>query len=68
MPLGSIAAVPMYDIMHDEVNYNNANSFDGTRFMSNESKPGRTTDINETFLLWGYGPKAWYVAHIRISK
>ena len=59
MPLGSIAAVPMYDIMHDEANYSNANSFDGTRFISNGSKPGRITDVNETFLLWGYGPKAW---------
>ena len=58
MPLGSIAAVPKYDIMHDEVNYSKTKSFNGTRFISNGSKPGRITDVHETFLLWEYGPKA----------
>ena len=70
IPVGEIACVPAWDIMHDKSIYSNADVFDGLRFVktthNSASGPpdnllrGTTyTDASKDFPIWGLGSKVW---------
>ncbi len=68
--VGEIACVPGWEIMHDELKYPNAYTFDGLRFVKSElttasglsdnTLRGTTfTDASKEFPIWGLGSKVW---------
>lgn len=70
MPVGKIACVSAWDIMHNEAKYPNADTFDGHRFIKAENNTdsesadtslrGTTfTDASKDFPIWGLGSKVW---------
>ena len=66
--VGQIACVSGWDIMHDELKYPNADTFDGLRFIKKNNMSGLPdnimrgttfTDASTDFPIWGLGSKVW---------
>ncbi|KAI0410100.1 cytochrome P450 [Xylaria palmicola] len=59
VPAGATVCTSAYDQMHNPEVYPNPNSFEATRYLSNDDvKQSRFTDISESFPVWGYGSLA----------
>ncbi|KAL9121511.1 MAG: hypothetical protein Q9187_001931 [Circinaria calcarea] len=63
VPVGKMACVSSYDLMHDEAHHPDASIFDGRRFASSKAtlgtKRSKFTDVSAHFPVWGYGSLAW---------
>lgn len=66
VPVGQIACIPAWDLMHDESKYPDPNVFDGMRFVKSspdappsEVQGTRFTDASKDFPIWGLGSKVW---------
>lgn len=70
VPVGKIACVSAWEIMHNEANYSLADTFDGLRFIKAKDKTDSTsagtslrgtkfTDASKDFPTWGLCFKVW---------
>lgn len=69
VPLGSVACVSSWDILHDPSKYPNPYDFNPKRFEHADSPDGnharrdKFTNISDDFPMWGFGTRAWYVEY-----
>lgn len=71
IPKGTLVAVPIMGVHHDETLYENPHEFDGFRFSRMLEKGGESpkynaTNLSEEFLIFGNGAHAWSVASIAL--
>lgn len=59
LPQGSIVSIPQRAIMRDAMYYDNPETFDGFRFVSDAATAKKYTDIDVSYPTWGLGRRAW---------
>jgi cytochrome P450 len=69
IPKGTLVAVPVMGVHHDETLYENPHEFDGFRFSRMLEEGGASakyyaTNISEEYLVFGNGAHAWFVSFI----